>query len=130
MTTVLERLASVCGDRHTREAAAGDRVTGLAARWVAVPGTPQELSGVVAVARDAGVAVVARGAATKLDWGTPPARVDILVDTSRLTGLHDHVPGEPVVTVGAGTSLRALQAALATAGQRVALDPASAAATV
>jgi glycolate oxidase FAD binding subunit len=130
MSNSLERLAAVCGARHVREAGPLETVAGVPARWVAAPGTPQELAGVVSLARDIGLAVVPRGAGTKLDWAAPPSRVDVLVDTSRLSGLREHAPGEPVATIGAGTSLRAVQADLAATGQRLALDPASAAATV
>jgi glycolate oxidase FAD binding subunit len=127
---LLDRLAAVCGARHVREAGPVDAVAGVPARWVAAPGTPDELAGVVGLARDTGLAVAARGGGSKLDWGTPPGRLDILVDTARLSGLRQHAPGELVATVGAGTSLRAVQTVLAASGQRLALDPASSAATV
>src|SRR5439155_292678 len=77
-----------------------------------------------------GLTVVARGAGTKLDWGAPPSRLDLVVDTGRLAGVHRHAAGDLVATVGAGTPLRAVQAALGEAGQRVALDPPSRSATV
>jgi len=124
-TGVLGRLRSICGDAYARLAGPADAVAGVPARWVAAPGGVDALSEVLAVAAGDGLAVLARGAATKLDWGAPPAALDVIVDTGRLAGPPEHVAGDPVATVRAGTPLRALRASLARAGQRVPLDPAS-----
>jgi glycolate oxidase FAD binding subunit len=94
---------------------------------VATPGTVDEAAGVLRDASANGLAVVPRGAGTKLDWGGTPVRVDVILDSGRLAGVRFHTPGDLVVSVGAGTPLRDLQTALAQAGQRLALDPASAA---
>jgi glycolate oxidase FAD binding subunit len=131
--TALDALVAICGERYARAADPVDPVDavgGVPARWVAVPGSAAELAEVVGEAASAGLAVAARGAGSKLDWGGPLAKLDVLVDTGRLTGLHGYTAGDPVATVGAGTSLHAAQAALAAAGQRIALDPGSDAATV
>jgi glycolate oxidase FAD binding subunit len=127
---ILDDLAAVCGPGFVRPAGPADAVAGAAARWVAAPGTARQLADVLGLAHERGAAVVPRGAGSKLDWGGPPAGVDIVLDTGRLAGLYQHAPAERVATVGAGTPLRGLQAALARSGQRVALDPGSADATV
>jgi glycolate oxidase FAD binding subunit len=114
----------VVSDR-LRPAGPGDAVGGVPATWVASPADADEVAEVLRLAGRRGLAVVARGAGTKLDWGGAPARVDVLLDTGRLTGVVDHAPGDLVVTVRAGTPLRDVQAALAAAGQRLALDPPS-----
>jgi glycolate oxidase FAD binding subunit len=123
-------LKSACGDEYVRAGGAADAVGGLLPRWVAAPGGADALADVLRVAADVGLTVVARGAGTKLDWGTPPSRLDLIVDTGRLAGVHKHAAGDLVAIVGAGTPLRAVQAALGEAGQRVALDPPSRSATV
>ena len=41
--------------------------------------------------------------------GDPPSTVDVLVDTARLAGVVEHVAGDLVATVGAGTQLHALR---------------------
>jgi glycolate oxidase FAD binding subunit len=56
--------------------------------------------------------------------------VDLLLDTGRLAGVWHHSPAERVAEIGAGTPLRAAQARLGRSGQRIALDPASADATL
>lgn len=123
---VPDLLAAACGGAdQVRPAAAADAVAGVPARWVVAPGTAEQVAAVLSVAARRGLAVVARGAGTKLDWGAPPERVDLVLDTRRLAGVREHAPGDLVVTVGAGTPLADLRAVLARAGQRLALDPAS-----
>ncbi len=113
-----------------REAGATDLVGGRAARYVAAPADTDELAAVLSRCAEDGLTAVARGDGTKLDWGWPPSTVDVLVDTARLAGVVEHVAGDLVATVGAGTPLRALRDVLARSGQRLALDPPSADATV
>jgi glycolate oxidase FAD binding subunit len=127
---VLPELTAICGSGFAREAGAGDTVAGVPARWVAAPGSVQAVVETMRLASRYGLALVPRGAGSKLDWGSLPTRVDLVLDAGRLAGVEHHSPDGMVVEVGAGTPLRAVQAALASSGQRVALDPPSADATV
>jgi glycolate oxidase FAD binding subunit len=77
-----------------------------------------------------GLAVRPRGAGTKIDWGRPPAVVDLLLDTARLAGIWHHREDESTVEVGTGTPVRAVQKALALRGRRIAIDPPSPDATI
>src|SRR5919199_6892806 len=81
-------------------------------------------------AADRGLAVVPRGRGTKLAWGRPPERVDLLVDLSRMAAVQDHAAGDLIVDVRAGTPLTAVQETVARAGQRLALDDPLGGATV
>ncbi len=72
----------------------------------------------------AGLTVVARGAGTKLGWGAPPERLDLIVDTTRMDGMVEHSAGDLVCVVQAGKPLAALQDELGSAGQRLGIDPA------
>jgi len=117
---VLDALRKVC-DR-ARAATGADAVSGVPARYVAGPSSTEQAADVMGVAAGHDLAVVARGAATKLDWGLPPTRVDLVVDTTSLTGVVDHAAGDLVCVVRAGTPVRELQDALAGAGQQLALD--------
>jgi glycolate oxidase FAD binding subunit len=65
-----------------------------------------------------------------MDWGAAPSHVDLVLDAGRLAGVWRHSVEGLVAEVGAGTPLRAVQARLAQAGQRLALDPPSIDATV
>ncbi|HET8661604.1 MAG TPA: FAD-binding oxidoreductase [Micromonosporaceae bacterium] len=130
MVDVLGQLAAACGDGHARAAGPGDAVGGVPARWVAAPGDTAQVAAVLRVAAEAGLVVVPRGAGTKAGWGAPLSSVDIVLETGRLSGVAEHSPGDLVATVGAGTPLRALAAALAPAGQRLSLEVGSGDATV
>lgn len=66
--------------------------------------------------------VVPRGAGTKLDWGNPPVKVDVLLDLSRLDAVLEHAAGDLVVRLQCGARLADVARALAAAGQRLAID--------
>jgi FAD/FMN-containing dehydrogenase len=77
-------LVDICGMRFARLAGPADTVGGRPASWVAAPPTIDGVAAIVRLAVEHDLAVVARGAATKLDWGAPPTRVDLVLDTGRL----------------------------------------------
>jgi glycolate oxidase FAD binding subunit len=116
-------LAGIVGNSHVRDATAEDAVAGVAPSLVVDPGDEGEVAAVLACASRDGLAVVARGSGTKLDWTPPPQRCALLLSTVRLDALVEHEPGDLVCVVQAGMRLRTLQAALAPHGQRLALDP-------
>ncbi len=64
-----------------------------------------------------GEAVVLWGGGTRIGIGDPPARYDIALDLRGLDGIVAHEPADLTVTVRAGTTVAALQAALAVHGQ-------------
>jgi glycolate oxidase FAD binding subunit len=64
------------------------------------------------------LAVLVRGAGTKPDWGPPPERCDLVIDTSRMAGVVEHAAGDLIAVVRAGTPLSELELP----GQQLALD--------
>lgn len=70
-----------------------------------------------------GRALLIRGGGTKLDWGAPPERTDLVVDTTGLSGLVAHNPEDSTAVVRAGMPLAALQEHLAGSDQWLAVDP-------
>ncbi|MFI0482010.1 FAD-binding oxidoreductase [Actinomadura sp. 9N215] len=116
----LDALAKVCGDVRPGEPAEG--VLGVEPALVAAPENVTEAADVMRVAAENGLAVVPRGAETRLDWGAPPERCDLLVDTHRLDGLVEHAAGDLVAKVQAGLPMERLAEHLAERGQRLALD--------
>jgi len=92
-------------------------------RFAASPATVAEASELLRAAAAHDLAVVPRGGGSKLGWGAPPRRVDLIVDTSGLDRVVEHAAGDLVVRVQAGVSLAQLGAVLAGAGQQLALDP-------
>src|SRR5207245_11465779 len=69
------------------------------------------------------MAVIPRGGGTKLGWGNPPARADLILSTARLNKIIEHAWADLTVTVEAGCSIQILQQTLAAHGQRLGLDP-------
>jgi glycolate oxidase FAD binding subunit len=64
------------------------------------------------------------GAGTAVAWGGRLGPVDAVLDTTALTGVITHNPGDMTVAVRAGTPLRALHDELGAHGQHVSLDAA------
>jgi glycolate dehydrogenase FAD-binding subunit len=126
MGEVLDDLREALGGRTDGVAEAGpaDTVCGMPARWVVRPRSTQETSAVLRVATAHDLTVVVRGGGTKLDWGAPPERVDLLLDTTGLDALVEHVAGDLVCVVEAGRTLATLESDLGPSGQRLGVDPA------
>ena len=78
---------------------------------------------VLEYANSAGIQVVPRGRGTKLDWGTAPQVIDLMISTAKLTSILEHAPGDMTITVEAGVTIAQIQHALAPHRQRLALDP-------
>ncbi|MGO0577453.1 FAD-binding oxidoreductase [Ornithinimicrobium panacihumi] len=110
----LDHLLSPAGD--------DDHVDGVPARVVARPATAEQAAGLMRACHERGLAVVVRGHGTKLAWGRPPERLDVLLDTTAMDELVEHARGDLIATVGAGMPLARLQEQLAEADHQVALD--------
>lgn len=93
---------------HARTATASDVVAGVPARYVALPCDTAQAAAVMTAAAEYGMTVLARGSGTKLSWGGTPARVDLLIDTSRMDAVIEHNAGDLVVHTQAGLALTAL----------------------
>src|SRR4051812_42714739 len=113
-------LSSACGD--VADGTPADAVDGVPAALVARPGSTAETSEVLRAAAAHGLVVVPRGRGTKLAWGRPPERVDLVVDLSRMSAVLDHAAGDLIVDTQAGTLLSTVQETVGGAGQRLALD--------
>ncbi len=111
---VKKALAAVCGEVRDGDPAE--------AHTVALPGSTEEAAAVMQVAAEHELAVVVRGTGSRLSWGTPAAQCDLVVDMSRMAAVVEHSHGDLVARVQAGALMRDVQAALAQAGQEIALD--------
>jgi glycolate oxidase FAD binding subunit len=118
-----DKLIALVGSEHTHVATAADAVAGMQPGLVVEPRTEGELGEVLRLSNDAGLAVVPRGGGTKLGWGNPPARADLILSTARLNEITEHAWADLTVTVEAGCTIERLQEMLAQHGQRLALDP-------
>jgi glycolate oxidase FAD binding subunit len=90
-------------------------------RVVASPTTTEEVATITRYANDKKLVIEIAGAGTKRGWGYQ-VEADILLETIKLNGVHEHMWQDLTATVAAGTSWLTLQHALATHGQRIALD--------
>ncbi|MGH3424651.1 MAG: FAD-binding oxidoreductase, partial [Nocardioidaceae bacterium] len=89
---------------------------------VAYPTCTEETSAVLRRAAERDLSVLACGRRSKLTWGAPPERADLLVDTSGMNRVGMHAAGDLVVTAQAGVRLDVLQEQAGSAGQQLALD--------
>jgi glycolate oxidase FAD binding subunit len=86
---------------------------------------PESTEEAAAVMRDAAareLAVVPRGGGSRLDWGAPAERCDLVIDMSRMSAVAEHAAGDLVARVQAGARMGDVAAVLAQAGQEIALD--------
>jgi glycolate oxidase FAD binding subunit len=120
-STLMDELAEFVGG-HARAATEDDRIDGVPAQVVASPGSTEEASALLRAAAVRGLSVVPRGRGTALAWGAPPQALDLVVDTTRLNAVVEHVPGDLICVVQAGLTLDALNERMAVHGQQLALD--------
>jgi len=113
-------LESACDD--VTEAAPADAVDGVQPALVAWPAATEQVSEVMRAAAAHGMTVVARGSGTKMSWGRPPSRADLVVDLSRMDAVLEHAAGDLIVDTQAGVGLADLQVVVSGAGQRLSVD--------
>ncbi len=87
------------------------------------PNSPTELAAALAEANRAQRLVAPRGGGTKIDWGNPGARPDIVLSTAKLNRVIEHAWADMTATVEAGCTVAELQRTLAQHRQRLAIDP-------
>jgi glycolate oxidase FAD binding subunit len=99
------------------------RIDGIASTSGATPASREELAEVLHAADGRGQAVAPVGGGTQLDLGMPPARLDLVIETTRLNKVVEYEPADLTVTVEAGITFAELQTLLGAQGQFLALDP-------
>lgn len=119
----LEDLQRIVGEEHAREATSEDAVDGVRPSFVAEPGSVEETSKLLRFAAEEGLAVSPRGGGTKASLGNPPRALDLVLGTTRMDEVIEHVPGDQVVRVQAGIKLEDLQERLAGSDQMLGIDP-------
>jgi glycolate oxidase FAD binding subunit len=121
-------LTSAC--EQVTPAGPDDAVAGTRARYVAAPASTTEAAALLRAAAGLGLTVAARGTGSRLDWAPAPASCDLVVGTARLDKIVEHTAGDLVVSAQAGVRLDDLAKVLASAGQRLALDPTGSTGTI
>lgn len=116
-------LRTIAGAEHLHPAGTGDSVAGVQPQAVFEADNEMELAAALRHADAAGLAVVPRGGGTKIGWGNPPVRADLILSTARLNRVIEHAWADLTVSVESGCTIQELQNALAQHGQRIAVDP-------
>src|SRR5579859_4084844 len=122
-STLRQRFIGIIGAEHVRSASHADAFSGIQPHLVLEPTTEQQLADALRIANEAGLAVIPRGGGTKVGWGNPPSRADLVLSTARLNKILEHAWADLTVIVEAGCTIQKLQQALAQHGQLLALDP-------
>ena len=117
------KVIALIGSDHIHPASPADAVAGVQPKIVVAPGNETQLAEILRLSNEAGLAVIPRGGGTKLGWGNPPSRADLILSTARLNQITEHAWADLTVSVGAGCTIQKLQETLAQHGQRLALDP-------
>jgi glycolate oxidase FAD binding subunit len=117
---VRKALAAACAE--VREAGADDSIGDVTPAFVASPGSNDEAAALMRAAAEYDLAVVPRGGGSRLGWGVPPSRCDLLVDMTRMNAVTEHASGDLVARVQAGARMGDVAGVLAAAGQEIALD--------
>jgi FAD/FMN-containing dehydrogenase len=92
------------------------------ARYVVRPGDSAEVAGVMAACARQGAAVIPQGGNTGLVGGSVPRSGEVVISLRRLDQIGEVDTAVGQVTVGAGATLAALQAAARAAGEDAGLD--------
>jgi glycolate oxidase FAD binding subunit len=87
------------------------------------PSTAQEVAAAMKRAAGERLSTVIRGAGTKMGWGRPASRIDVMLDMRRLNRVLEHQHGDLTATIEAGATLHDVNDALSQLGQGLPLDP-------
>ena len=101
----------------------GYSVDGLAPSLIVRPSDIHQLARAMAVAAERRLAVAPRGGGTRMEVGTPPERLDAVVEVSRLDNVIEHNPADLTVTTQAGITVASLRKVLEKEAQLLAIDP-------
>jgi glycolate oxidase FAD binding subunit len=113
-------LAAAC--LQVRAGADADAIGGLVPAFVASPASTEEAAALLRAAAEHDLAIVPRGTGSRLEWGPPPARCDVVTDTRQMDAVIEHAAGDLVVRAQAGARMGEVSRLLAQAGQEIALD--------
>jgi glycolate oxidase FAD binding subunit len=124
-TRIQEELRAILGTENVLADAAATRyrLGEIEPLVSALPGDEAEVSRVLALAAEEGLAVVPWGGGAHQSLGEFPSRCDIALDLRRLNRVVAYEPGDMTVTVQAGIGLEELQHRVGDRGQVFPLDP-------
>lgn len=121
--TLLTELESIAGAENPRPGSDEFAVDGVTPQAIVRPATVEAAAEVIRHANATGLAVIPIGGKQRGGPGNVPARYDIALDVTALSGIAEYEPDDLTITCGAGMTLGELRTTTAAAGQMVAFDP-------
>jgi glycolate oxidase FAD binding subunit len=118
-----DQLRTVGKPDQWRDARLENPIAGVQPRMIFEPSNETEAATALRLADNAGLSVIPRGGGTKIAWGNPPARADLILSTARMNRVIEHASADLTVSVEPGCTIATLQNALAQRGQQIAVDP-------
>ena len=124
MTDILknpQELVSILGPENVlteNEATSRYAVDGLIPQAVVFPSSPEQIAEVVRFARRENLSITPWGGGSKITWGNPPKRLDMVLCTSRLNRITDIDWANLTVTLEAGVRFKDIQGQLASEENR------------
>jgi glycolate oxidase FAD binding subunit len=98
------------------------RIDGATPRLVVTPESAQQVATILRLCADARAIVIPWGGGTALALGNPPPQAGVVIKLHKLNGVIEHDAANLTVSARCGTSLNALQVALAERKQFVPVD--------
>ncbi len=121
--TLLTELESIADVESVRPGSDEFAVDGVTPQAIVRPATVEAAAEVIRHANATRLAVIPIGGKQRGGPGNVPARYDIALDVTALSGIVEYEPDDLTITCGAGMTLGELRKTTAAAGQMVAFDP-------
>jgi glycolate dehydrogenase FAD-binding subunit len=120
--SVHRELAAIVGDQNVEHGNEQFAINGIVPAAVVTPASPEEIAAVLALANSKELVVAPAGGFTKQHIGGVPERVDILLRTTKLSGIQHYDPGDLTISIHAGTPFGEALARMAEHNQWVPYD--------
>lgn len=121
-TRVGREMGAICGAEHVSEGAS-EAILGCVPSVAVRPGSADEIAAIVRFANENNLIVVPAGGFTQQTTGKPPAHIDVLLCTTRLTDVEHYDAADLTVGIGAGCTVAQLSSMVANDGLLFAADP-------
>jgi len=115
-------LTAIAGRANVSPGSDADTVDGIAPKSVVLPGSYDEVCGVLRYANDERLALIALGGRLHTAFGNLPSRYDLALDVTRLDQVVEFEPADLTITVQAGMTLGALRRVTAESRMMVPFD--------
>ncbi len=119
-------LTGILGNEHVMPCQSNLVIDGIHTQLCVEPATAQEVADVLRVANDRKLTVIPAGGFTHQGYGNVPPRADLVLRTTRLSGIVYYDAGDLTIGVRAGTRLADVQNAVAEHRQVFAVEAARA----